>query len=864
MYIIRALYFLLIRPLELIYEFIFSVSYKAIGSPVLSIIVLSLTVSLLCMPLYSRADYYQMKARDKENELKEWKNKIKHTFHGDEQIMILQTYYHLNNYHPLMALRSSISVLLQIPFFISAYRMLSHSVALQGVSFGPIADLGAPDGIIKIGAFAINLLPILMTAINIISGTVYSKDLDRKAKIQLYLTALVFLVLLYNSPSGLVLYWTMNNVFSLIKNIVTKVLHLHSKPEGKQIKHSKNDTLIFILYSFFLSLFIGIMIPSDMLARAVGDFLSNYRTISLSHYLMVSFLISMGFFIVWGGIFFCISKNRSIVSGILVALTAFALLDYFAFYRNNGDLNRYLYMKTYLPDATMDGLINVTILVLSALLIFIVMKNRPIVFVYIVIPALIGISTVSIINYQKVKTLNDSYSFIENQQDYPQLTLSTTGENVVVIMLDRAVGRITPYVMNEHPELIEEFDGFTYYSNSLSFGLHTNMGAPALYGGYDYMPVQMNARSDLSLLDKHNEALSLLPVLFGENGYDVTVLDPPFANYFEIPDLSIYDDYPFIDSYITSGIMNPYYEEMTDDWSAFMERNLFSYSFRLSCPIPVREILYDDGYYNELNRRLSDATYSQIMTDSSHAQGYNYDYLNSYYALEYLSSITNITSDNNTGSFVLFTNKSTHEPTLLSEPSYTISSTIDNAEYDLNNANRFNLNGISLTPDTPEMMGQYQVQVASLIQLGQWFNYLREQGVYDNTRIIIVSDHGAPFCLFGDNGVGDGLNVCNLNCLMMVKDFGATGFTVCDDFIVNAETPYIAVNGLIDNPTNPFTGNGILSRTDEADSFRYFVSEYHNPSQNNGNTFIPGDWYSYDPSVGDIYDLSGWSYLGYQ
>jgi len=34
---------------------------------------------------------------------------------------------------------------------------------------------------------------------------------------------MVFFVLLYNSPSGLVLYWICNNVFSLIKNIAYRV-----------------------------------------------------------------------------------------------------------------------------------------------------------------------------------------------------------------------------------------------------------------------------------------------------------------------------------------------------------------------------------------------------------------------------------------------------------------------------------------------------------------------------------------------------------------------------------------------------------------------------------------------------------------
>ena len=865
MNLLSILYFLLIRPLELIYELIFSLSYKFTGSAVLSIVFLSITVGLLCLPLYTRADALQAEANAIEKKLKPWKTEIKKNFKGDEQVMMLQAYYRENNYHPLMMMRSSISLLLQIPFFISAYHMLSSSVALQGTSFGPIADLGEPDGIIKIGAFAINLLPILMTAINIISGTIYSKGLDKKAKIQLYVTALVFLVLLYNSPSGLVLYWTLNNVFSLIKNIVMKLVPASKKPKAdKTYKKDKNDTINFVLYSLSISVFIGILIPSDLIARAVGDFLTNYRTIHMPHYIWVSFFICLGFFFVWGGIYFFIVKNRKLIAGIMVALTAFALINYFAFYRNNGDLNRYLYIRTFFNDEFMDGAFNLVVFILAAVLIFIVMRHKSSVFKYLGIVAIVGVTAVSVVNMQKIYEVNASYSYIENQREYPEITLSQNGQNVVVIMLDRAVGRVTPFIMEELPELYEEFDGFTYYSNSLSYGLHTNMGAPALFGGYEYSPARLNARSDESLQDKHNEALRVLPVVFGENGYDVTVLDPSFAGYSEIPNLSIYDEYSYVKAYITNGIMNPFFEEQTDDWNDFMERNLFIFSLRLASPMWVRGMLYDDGYYNDLNRRLSGDSYTQIIIDASHAEGLNFDYLNSSFALVGLPEITTVDTSNDVGSFVLMANDSTHEPTLLSEPDYTISRVVDNSAYDQANSGRFSLNDMTLYPDSAEMMGQYQIQAAAFEMLGNWFDQLREQGVYDNTRIIIVSDHGAPFCLFGDNGVGDGLNVCNFNCLMMVKDFGATGFNVCDDFIMNADTPAIAVSGIIDEPVNPFTGAPIVSELDNAQSFRYFSSEVHNVTQNNGNTFVPGDWYSYDPSVGDIYDLSGWSYLGYQ
>ena len=864
MNLLSILYFLLIRPLELIYELIFSLSYKFTGSAVLSIVFLSITVGLLCLPLYTRADALQAEANAIEKKLKPWKTEIKKNFKGDEQVMMLQAYYRENNYHPLMMMRSSISLLLQIPFFISAYHMLSSSVALQGTSFGPIADLGAPDGIIKIGAFAINLLPILMTAINIISGTIYSKDLDKKAKIQLYVTALVFLVLLYNSPSGLVLYWTLNNVFSLVKNIVMKLIPIKASSNSPTHSNDNSYTIIFILNALCLSIFVGLLIPSDLLVDSVGNFLTNYRTINIPHYLFISLLISLGLFFVWGSIYHFILANRRATTYVFTILNISVIIDYYLFYTKNGTLDRSLFLLYYSSSNNMDILLNaITIVLISLLLYLFFNKTKPI--ILITIPIFLSIIVLSALNTYSIIRVNDSYSYIEDQRQYPELTLSRTGQNVVVIMLDRAVGRVTPYIFNERPDLIEQFDGFTWYSNSLSFGQHTNMGAPALYGGYEYTPTQMNARSDISLQDKHNEALLVMPVVFANNGYDVTVIDPPYAGYMEIPDLSIYDDYPDISAYISNGILNPYFDSLTDTWSETFERNLFAFSLRMASPVIFRDLLYDDGYYNDLNRRITHNTTFQNSSDISHATGYSYDFMNAYYSLTNLESITNITDENDIGSYVQITNGTTHDSTILEEPSYTVSNEIDNSEYDSNNSDRFFIDGRELELYYPEEMGFYHSQAAAFEELGNWFDYLREQGVYDNTRIIIVSDHGLYLYIFGytEDPEGNPINIANLNCLFMVKDFGESGFSISNELITNAETPILAFNGIIDNPTNPFTERPIVTQLDHPNDFLYFDSGIHSITQNNGNTFLPGDWYRYDPSYGDIYNEAAWEYVGY-
>lgn len=160
--------------------------------------------------------------RNIQKKMKPEVDKIKTVFKGNEQYMILSTYYRQMHYHPIMSLRSAFGLLIQIPFFTAAYTCLSNMTALQGESFLFIKNMGSPDALFSIGSFNVNVLPIAMTLINMISGTIYTKGLSIRDKLQTYGLALVFVVLLYNSPAGLVMYWTMNNIFSLVKNIFYK------------------------------------------------------------------------------------------------------------------------------------------------------------------------------------------------------------------------------------------------------------------------------------------------------------------------------------------------------------------------------------------------------------------------------------------------------------------------------------------------------------------------------------------------------------------------------------------------------------------------------------------------------------------
>ena len=137
----NAFFKLLIGPLELLFETVFALAYRYIGDPGLAIICMSLIVNLLVLPLYRRADKMQADERKIEDKLQWGIDHIKKTFHGDERFMMLQAFYRENNYKPIYALRGSLALLLEIPFFIAAYKFLSELRILRGSSFGPIQDL---------------------------------------------------------------------------------------------------------------------------------------------------------------------------------------------------------------------------------------------------------------------------------------------------------------------------------------------------------------------------------------------------------------------------------------------------------------------------------------------------------------------------------------------------------------------------------------------------------------------------------------------------------------------------------------------------------------------------------------------------
>ncbi|MDX9802283.1 MAG: membrane protein insertase YidC, partial [Spirochaetia bacterium] len=703
----------------------------------IAIICLSVAVNILLLPLYNVAEKWQQRERDIQARLKNKLDDIKAVFKGAERHMIIRTYYRQNHYHPFYSLRSVLGLAIQIPFFIAAYHFLSHMpMSAKTSSWYFIKDLMSPDALLTVSGITINLLPIVMTVINLVSAFVYSGKLQKKEKNQLFIMAFLFLVLLYNSPSGLVLYWTMNNLISLIKNLInlTKnpkkyfyitltgflafmfgyslllryplfmrladlgnfvfkskkmfltnmvlgsffafvlLFPLFSRYIHKGVKNifsgldetaGRDGTVVFALSCAILFMLTGLVAPSFLIS---GSPLEFTEIISGSYYnpswaIAKSALQAFSLFIFVPSVIFILFsrdvKKYLILFSFIFALAS--LVNIFIFSGSYGVISLEFTFDNSLilkPERLLVILNSLGLIIVSAAAVFLIKKNYYKFINNILIIIVISLFSISLFNVYKINSeFNEMLAYksnmdaeTEGQKSGQVFNFSKTGKNVFIVMLDRALGGLMGEVLNHNPELAQQMPGFIWYRNTLSFNGHTLLGAPPLFGGYEYTPKEMNKREDETLTDKHNEALLVMPRLFLENDYKVVVTDPRNTNDNWASDLTIYEKYPGIyaddligkysSEWINENIKNNH-EIPAVNIKSILNEYLLSFSIFRIMPNFTRSRLYDNSRWmkpDKANLPLK--------------------FINSFSVLDYLPKLVRLDSDKDT--FNITTNDTVH------------------------------------------------------------------------------------------------------------------------------------------------------------------------------------------------------------
>ena len=110
-------------------------------------------------------------------------------------------------------------MLIQIPIFFGLFTMLRQAVELRGAHFLWIRDLSQPDTVahLPIVGWPINILPLIMAATSFWMTHLTPKSGDPTQQRMMMFMPIIFIVFCYNFAAALALYYTVQNLFSILQ-----------------------------------------------------------------------------------------------------------------------------------------------------------------------------------------------------------------------------------------------------------------------------------------------------------------------------------------------------------------------------------------------------------------------------------------------------------------------------------------------------------------------------------------------------------------------------------------------------------------------------------------------------------------------
>ena len=129
--------------------------------------------------------------------------------------------YRENNVNPVAG---CLPMVIQMPVFIALFTVLRSAVELRYASFLWIADLSEPEGLFA-GTLpyltgGLNILPLLMTGTMVLQQRLTPSAGDPQQQKMMQFMPLMMLFVFYNMASGLVLYWTVSQILSILQLVM--------------------------------------------------------------------------------------------------------------------------------------------------------------------------------------------------------------------------------------------------------------------------------------------------------------------------------------------------------------------------------------------------------------------------------------------------------------------------------------------------------------------------------------------------------------------------------------------------------------------------------------------------------------------
>ena len=215
----------ILKPIVIFLEIMIKMFYRLTKNYGLSIILMTIVIKIILHPL----TYKSFQSMKRMSALQPKINEIREKYKDNAQQMNkeISALYKKEKVNPM---GGCLPMLLQLPIFYALYALLSSMIELRNESFLWIKDLSLPDTVATIkmsipllgyklggqGYTDINILPFIMTATTLLQSKLTSGDQSsQQGKMMTYLFPLMFFFIFWNMPSGLVLYWTIQNILTI-------------------------------------------------------------------------------------------------------------------------------------------------------------------------------------------------------------------------------------------------------------------------------------------------------------------------------------------------------------------------------------------------------------------------------------------------------------------------------------------------------------------------------------------------------------------------------------------------------------------------------------------------------------------------
>ena len=200
-----------------------------------SIVIMTICIKTLFWPLTAKASRSQKRMSKIQGPMAELKEK-----HKDNPQKMQQETLKLFREHQVNPVAGCLPMLIQMPIFLGLFYMLRTASELRFEPFLWVSDLSMPDTLFEVGGFPVNILPLIMgfTMFLQMSMMPVSPTADPMQQKIFKFLPFIFLIFLYNFASGLVLYWTVQNILTIVQQKIInsrpdEELKPVAKPESK-------------------------------------------------------------------------------------------------------------------------------------------------------------------------------------------------------------------------------------------------------------------------------------------------------------------------------------------------------------------------------------------------------------------------------------------------------------------------------------------------------------------------------------------------------------------------------------------------------------------------------------------------------